>query len=71
LGGLTKESTMKKKPLRVLKLAKKSISNLSSQKIVGRIAAAYSEYGGATCLVCPTYDGGVGCPSFDCDIQQR
>lgn len=54
---------MKKKHLKVLQLTKKSISNLSMQKIGGRIAAAQSKYGGATCLVCPTYDGGSACPS--------
>lgn len=54
---------MKKKNFKALQLTKKSISNLSSQKIGGRIAAAFSDRGPATCLVCPTYDGGSACPS--------
>ena len=45
---------MKKKELKSLRLAKKSISNLSAPK-GGRVAAERSDYGGATCLICPSF----------------
>lgn len=45
---------MKKKNLKTLRLAKKSISNLGTQK-GGRIGADRSDHGGATCLICPSF----------------
>ena len=46
---------MKKKNLKVLRLAKKSISNLATRQVGGRIIAERSEHGGATCLTCPSF----------------
>jgi hypothetical protein len=45
---------MKKKKVHRLRLAKKSISNLTTQKI-GGLRQQESQPGGATCLICPTY----------------
>ncbi|WP_420574766.1 hypothetical protein [Kordia sp.] len=45
---------MKKKTLKLLRLTKKSISNLSPQK-GGGVKLKRSDHGGATCLVCPSF----------------
>ena len=60
---------MKKKELKSLRLAKKSISNLSTPK-GGRVAER-SDHGGATCLVCPSFATECPeCPSGEVMCQE-
>ena len=54
---------MKKQHLKALKLTKRSISNLSIQKLGGRTAKSC---GTATCLVCRTY--ATLCPKCDTNV---